>query len=539
MKVYEQVATLLSQHGVQTMFGLLGDANMYLAAAFEAAGGRFVRAAHEAGAVSMADGYARMTQRWSVATVTHGPGFTNSLTALLEAARFSTPVLVITGDTPSEATHMQRLDIAALCAAVGVAHERVHRPDTVARDVTRAIHRLESTNSPVVLNIPVPITLTDNNTGPVPPVAPLAWSVPVAQPDDDALDAALGLAASAARPVIVAGRGVVDSGAEASVLALADALGAGLFTSGLGIGLFAAHPRNLGIMGSIAHEEATPILMDCDCVIAVGTSLNKYTSLGGEILDGKSLVHIDVDPVKLGWYVAPTCGLVGDAASVATVMADGIRQSQLPEKKTWKQRCQKASEAMKQWTPPDDKTGADTVDIRVATARLDAILPPDCVTVSDVGRFIAGSWPHLTKVAPGRFTAMTGFGSIGLGVAGAIGAAVSAAGTTTVVLVGDGGFMMNVSELATAVRERLPMVLAVFNDGAYGAEYHKLIDEGLSAQHSYNVWPDIACTAAGLGAGAITIRTLEDFEPAARAIAELAGPLVLDIRLDPTHHLVF
>lgn len=539
MKVYEQVAALLSQLQVHTMFGLLGDANMFLASAFEASGGRFVRASHEAGAVSMADGYARMTNHWAVATVTHGPGFTNTLTALIEAARFTTPVLVITGDTPAEATHMQRLDIAALCASVGVAHERVHRGDTVARDVARAVHRLQSTNAPVVLNIPVPISMSDNETGDSPNIIPLPWTAPTTQPDEDTLDKALGLAASAARPVIVAGRGVIDSDAAASVIALADALGAGLFTSGLGIGLFAGHPRHLGIMGSIAHEEATPILMDSDCVIAVGTSLNKYTSLGGEILDGKSVIHIDSDPVKLGWFVTPTCGIAGDAKLITTLMADGIRAGQLPEKKMWKQRCQNASEAMRQWAPADDRTSTDTMDIRVATQRLDALLPQGCAVVSDVGRFIAGSWPYLTKTAPGRFTAMTGFGSIGLGVAGGIGTAVSAVSELTVVLVGDGGFMMNVSELATAVRERLPMVVAVYNDGAYGAEYQKLVNEGFPAQHSYNQWPDIASMATGLGARSLTIRKPEDFEAVAEAIPRLNGPLVLDIHLDPTHHLVF
>lgn len=134
---------------------------------------------------------------------------------------------------------------------------------------------------------------------------------------------------------------------------------------------------------------------------------------------------------------------------------------------------------------------------------------------------------------------MTGFGSIGLGLAGGIGAAVSDVSDVTVVLVGDGGFMMNVSELATAVRERLPMVIVVYNDGAYGAEYQKLVNEGFPAHHSYNEWPDIARTAAGMGCRALTIRKPEDFESVGEGITRLSGPLVLDIRLDPTHHLNF
>ena len=539
MKIYEQVAVLLAKQGVHTMFGLLGDANMFLVSAFERSGGRFVRATHEAGAVSMADGYARMVGGWAVATVTHGPGFTNALTALVEAARFTTPILLITGDTPAEATHMQRLDIAAVCASIGVAHERVQRPDTVVRDVGRAIRRLEASRAPVVLNVPVPISLMDNGIDDATISSLSTRTAPVEHVDEEEIDAALGLAASAARPVIVAGRGAVAAGAEAAILELAEALGAGLFTTGLGIGLFAGHPRHLGIMGGIAHDEATPILANTDCVIAVGTSLNKYTSHGGELLDGKSVIHVDDDPVKLGWFVTPTCGVTGDARTVTASMAEAIRQAQLPEKKSWKRHCESASEAIRQWTPPDDRSTADTIDVRVASQRLDAILPEGYAVVSDVGRFIAGSWPYLSKPGLGRFTAMTGFGAIGLGLAGGIGAAVGGVSDVTVVLVGDGGFMMNASELTTAVREKLPLLVVVYDDGAYGAEYQKLVNEGFSAEHSYNVWPDIAATAAGLGAQVLSVRTPEDFEIVASAVARLDGPLVLDVHLDPTHHVDF
>jgi thiamine pyrophosphate-dependent acetolactate synthase large subunit-like protein len=538
MKVYEQVAALLSQRGVRTMFGLLGDANMYVSSAFERAGGRFVRVAHEAGAVSMADAHARMTSGLAVATVTHGPGFTNTVTALVEAARFGSPMLVITGDPPPEPTHMQRLDISALCAAVGVAHERVHRAETVRRDVDRAVRLIESTRAPVVLNIPIPISLSDTAFD-VADDVPLSWSAPVHPLDADALDTAMGLAASASRPIIVAGRGVIDSDAQAAVTELAEQLGAALFTSGLGVGLFAEHPRHLGIMGSIAHEEATPILMDSDCVIAIGTSLNKYTTLGGELFADKPLIHIDSDPVKLGWFVAPTCAAVGDAKQVADTMAAGLRDVHLPDKTGWKARCEKANAAIRRWVPADDRGADGTIDIRVATQHLDELLPPGCAVVSDVGRFIAGSWPYLTKATAGRFTAMTGFGSIGLGVAAGIGTAVSGVAGLTVVLVGDGGFMMHAAELATAVRESLSLLVVVYNDGAYGAEYQKLLNEGFAADHAYNQWPDIAATASALGAHTVTVRSPADFDSLAPLLAGITGPVVVDIRLDPTHHLVF
>ena len=537
MKVYQHLAALLAADGIDTMFGLMGDANMYVSSVFEQSGGRFVRVAHEAGAVSMADGYARMSGRPGVASVTHGPGFTNTLTALVEAARFPSPVLLITGDPPPEATHFQRLDIAAVCASVGVTHERIHRPDSVARDYSRAMRKLRTSGGPVVLNLPLNLAVLDSASvkpGSAPTVLHTAAST-----TDGALDDALGLAAFAARPIIVAGRGATSATAEAALLDLADVLGAALFTTGLGLGLFRDHPRHLGIMGSLAHEEAGQILADSDCVLAFGASLNRYTALGGELTHGKRLLQVDTDPVKLGWYVTPDEGVVGDAATVAAAMAAELRTAELPENTSWRARSAAAAAAMTTWTPADDRTGSDTVDIRIFSQRLNEILPENCTMVSDVGRFIAGSWPYLNRFPPGRFTAMTGFCSIGLGIAGGTGAAVAQPRDPTIVLVGDGGFMMHASELSTAVREGLPLLVVVFNDGAYGAEYHKLIAQELDASHSYNQWPEISRIAAATGADTHVVRVLDDIELLAKQIAHLDAPLVVDVHIDPTHQLPF
>ena len=538
MKVYEQLASLLSDHGVDTVFGLMGDANMYVSSAFETRGGHFVRVAHEAGAVSMADGYARMTGRVGVATVTHGPGFTNTLTALIEASRFSSPVLVITGDPPAEATHMQRLDIGAVCASVGVSYERVHRPESAVRDVTRALRRLRGSHAPVVLNVPLPISLAQvaAETTLVEPV----WLDPAVSPvDPSMLDEALGLVASAARPIVLAGRGVVAAAAESVVAELAEVLGAPLFTTALGRGLFRGHPRHLGLMGSLAHEEASQILMESDCILALGASMNKYTTLSGELVVGKRLVQVDVDPVKLGWLVTPDASVVGDVRAVASAMTTEFRAAELPENTSWRMRSTQTAEAIRAWTPDDDRAGSGTVDIRVVSQRLNEILPDDCAVVSDIGRFVAGVWPYLDRFASGRFTAMTGFGSIGLGLAAGIGAAEAKVSELTIALLGDGGFMMHASELATAVRERLPLLVLVFNDGAYGAEYHKLIAQDFDPRHAYNDWPDLSAVAAAAGADTHVIQSIDDVEILGKQIQSLDTPLVVDIRIDPTHQLVF
>lgn len=535
MKVYEQVSSLLREHGVDSMFGLMGDANMYVSAAFERDGGRFVRVAHEAGAVSMADGYSRLAGRPGVASVTHGPGLTNAVTALVEATRSSTPLLLITGDTPAEATHVQRLDIAGVCASLGVVHERVHREDTVARDVNRAWRRLP--DGPVVLNVPLSLSIREATASGA--AGTVLKPDAAATPSEEAIDEALGVLASSARPVVVAGRGAITSGAEQAVTELADLVGAPLFTTALGRGLFAGHDRHVGMMGSLANEHSIQMIADSDCIVAFGASLNKYTTMGGELVSGARLIHVDDDATKLGWLIEPDYSILGDAALVARAMVSRLAEAGLTFGTTWRRRGAEVGRAVKHWTPSDDRSGASTVDVRLVSQALDSVLPKGSVVVSDVGRFVAGVWPYLHANRAGDFVAMTGFGSIGLGLAAGIGAATARPDQLTVVLVGDGGFMMNVSELSTAVRERLPIVVLVFDDGAYGAEYQKLASQGFSPAQSYNTWPDLCDVARGLGARALRVQAVSEVAKVGEILADLGGPLVVDVRIDPTHHIEF
>lgn len=429
---------------------------------------------------------------------------------------------------------MQRLDIPAVCASLGVPHEYVHRADTVVRDVNRIMHRLRS--GPVVLNLPLSLSRSEA-TG-VGAALTLATPAP-SQVDETELDAALGLLASASRPVVLAGRGVVAAGAEQNVQELADLLGAPLFTTALARGLFRGHPRHLGIMGSLSHELAAQTLADSDCVIAFGASLNKYTTMSGELVAGKRLIQVDANPVKLGWLVEPEEAVLGDVDVVAGQMVAMLRDAGIEASRTWAGLAERATASLADWTPSDDYSTAGTVDVRKATRALNEILPDDCVIVSDAGRFIAGVWPYLDRNAPGDFTAMTGFGSIGLALAAGTGAATARPDELVVVLAGDGGFIMDASELSTAVGDSLRLLVLVFNDGAYGAEYMKLIAEGFDAKFSYNQWPDLAQVARGLGAQAHTIRTVEEISALGPVLADMQGPVIVDIRLDPTHHIPF
>jgi acetolactate synthase I/II/III large subunit len=536
VKLYEAVADALSEQAAAPVFGLMGDANMLYVTAFRDGGGRFVAAAHETGAVAMADAWSRATGRIGLATVTHGPGVTNALTGLVEAVRSRSHVLLLTGATPAEPTHFQRLDLAAVAAAAGAGFERVHRPESLHRDLSRTLQRIVADDRPVLLDVPHDFLLEPAASDPAWLRAPARRETFVA--GEGQIDSALGLIASAARPVILAGRGAVRAGAGRSLTELAELIGAPLATSVLAKDLFLAHPSNLGICGNLAHGAASAVLAEADCVIAFGASLNLHTTLRGEITAGKKIVQVDHDPSRFGWYVRPDEVVVGDVDDVATALGVLLRDAGHRPTRGWLERAQGLIAEFNPRAEFHDRSNGSTVDIRTAAIRLDEVLPARRNLVTDIGRFVNAAWPYLHTAEASRFTAMGGFGAIGLGLAGSVGMAVAHPDVPTVCAIGDGGFMMNPAELATAVRERLPLVVLVFDDGAYGAEYRKFVRYGIDPAHSYLSWPDIREVADGMGADAISVTKTSDIDSVAGLLDGLTRPLVLDIRLDPAVDIV-
>ncbi|MFI1386091.1 thiamine pyrophosphate-binding protein [Embleya sp. NPDC020886] len=536
MKVYQALADALARHGVDTVFGLMGNANLLYLPAFADAGGRFVAVTHEAGAVAMADGHARMSGGIGVASVTHGPAFTNTLTSLVEAARSRSRVLLITGDPPPVPSHFHHFDIATVTAAAGAGYERVYEPASLVRDLNRALQRIVAERRPVVLNIPIAFMQAEagEQAPVVPPVAPPT----AAAPQPDTLDRALGLLTSAKRPLVLAGHGAATSGARESLIALADRIGAALATTVLAKEMFAGHPRDIGIFGSLSHGVASEVIADCDCVIAFGAGLNMWTALNGDLLRGKRIVHVDIDPARFGSYTPVDEAVAGDARLTAAAMDSLLREADHAGNRRW---AEKIEQAMARHIPQADfvdRSGTDTVDIRSAMIRLDRILPARRTVVSDIGRFNVGVWPYLRVADPLHFTTMGGFGSIGLGLAGAIGAALAGNDRPVIATVGDGGFMMHLSEFTTAVREKLPIVVLVLNDGAYGAEHYKLRNHGYDPAHSAYAWPDLAALATTMGARALTVRKIEELDAVGEFVPTLDGPLLVDVRLDPDVNIV-
>lgn len=530
MRVYEAMAKGLVDEGVSVIFGLLGEGNLYIGVAVDDTPGiKFVSAAHEASAVMMACGYAEACGRVGVATVTHGPGLTNALTALVHAARASIPLVVICGDTPgSDLQNLQRLDHQASVVPTGADFVSVREPGTAVEDLMRAFRLARVRCGPVVLNVPV-----DLQWDRVDYDRPRNFPIPsAAVPGPSVLDEALGSLVAAQRPLILAGRGAI--GARTYLMELSERLGAPLATTLLAKGLFSGHPNDIGVFGTLSWPPSAAVIVEADVLLAVGAGLNSFTTMSGTLLAGKQLIHCDLQREAIGRWEPAQVGLVGDSTFVASSMNAMLVDADI-EPSTFANGH--LMDAVREFNPEshfEDTSTSDSVDPRTVMVRLNEALPRPCLLVTDAGRFVDHAFKYLTPSEPGDLIHTLAFGSIGLGMGAAVGGAYGREDQPVVALVGDGAFMMaGLSEFHLAVRENLDLITVVFNDHAYGAEHTHLHNHGMRTGIIEFEWPDLALLATAVGGSGITVRTLEDLERAVGTIRDRSGPVLLDIISDP------
>ncbi len=535
MTGHDAIAKALADQGIDTMFGVLGDGNLFIAEAMMRNHGlNYISATHEANGVLMAEGWARAVGRLGVATCTHGPGLTNTMTALVEGVKNRTPMLVVTGDTPvADRNHLQNLDQHALVAATGAGFEPIRTSATIAGDVHNAIRRAYAERRPIVLNVPLNIEWeSDVVLAPVADVEPPAMAL---EPDPAALDVAVGILASATRPIILAGRGAVRSGAHDALVSLAEALGAPLATSLLGTGYFADDPCNLGIYGTLSHPVAQEAIAGADCVITFGASLNYFTTDRGTLLRGKRVIQCDLDPARIGSTVPIDAGVVGDATRIAETITGWLAEA---DHKPSNFRSAELATAIAEYDPDtafDDRSVVGAIDPRTFTRKLDKILPADRTLVVDAGRFMLNALT-LSVPEPEALITSHGFGAIGLGMGNAIGAAIGRPSRPTVLAIGDGGFMMGgLTEFHTAVEHNLDLIVVLYNDGSYGAEHIQLYRKQMDTKASLHQWPDLPAVMTSLGAKSLVVEKTSDLDAVADAIANRrpGQPLFIEAKLDP------
>lgn len=529
MLVAEVVGRVLYGHGVRHVFGVVGSGNFHVTNALVAAGARFVAAAHEGGAASMADGYARTSGAVGVLSVHQGPGVTNALTGLTEAAKSRTPMVVLAPEATAPRSNFF-IDLPALAASVGADFHRVRA--TRAAEDAAAAYRAAVRGATVVLGLPLEVqhSVTEPWAGPVPAIAPTPAAVPPVEPLLAALRAAR-------RPVFIAGRGARD--AREPLTRLADACGALLAVSAAAKGLFAGDPWYIDVAGGFATPLAAELIGAADLVVAWGSTLNMWTTRHGELIPASAVVvQVDHDPAAFGVNRPVDLTVNGEVAAVAEAVL-GRLGGHSTESVDGGWRTPELARRIRdhgRWrtVPYQDEGGGTpaTIDPRTLSAALDDLLPPDRTVVVDSGNFMGypSMWLDVPDVAGFCFT--QAFQSIGLGLASALGAAVARPDRLTVAALGDGGFVMSATELVTAVRLASPLLVVIYDDAAYGAEVHHFGPDGHPLETVTFPDTDLAAIARGYGCEGVTVRTVDDLGAVRRWLAgPRTRPLVVDAKV--------
>jgi thiamine pyrophosphate-dependent acetolactate synthase large subunit-like protein len=503
--------------------------------ALVARGVTFVPAAHEGGAVTMADAYARSSGRVGVLSVHQGPGVTNALTGIAEAAKSRTPLIVLAPEATSPRSNFY-VDLQGLAFAVGAEFHRV-RPETATEDVMTA-WRLATfgLGGTVVLGLPLDVQAADATTDPVEAVE---VSV-AADPDPSELDPLVEALRVARRPVFIAGRGaarVPYAGTRAALTHLADRCGALLATSAAAKGLFAGEPWNLDVSGGFASPLAASLIGNADTIVAWGCTLNMWTTRHGSLIPPEAtVVRVDHDLAALDApLIAPAARdltVRGDVRRVAVLAADALGHPPGAVARSDDLRRQIADQVRWRDVPYRDDSTGHRMDPRTLSIALDDMLPAHRLVATDSGNFMGYPAMFLSVPDATGFCFTQAYQSVGLGLATAIGAALAQPDRLTVAALGDGGFLMSAAELATVDRLRLPMVIVVYNDAAYGAEVHHFGPAGFPLDIVRFPEPHIAAIAAGYGMVGITVRQPDDLD----GVREwLAGPrdraLVIDAKV--------
>jgi acetolactate synthase-1/2/3 large subunit len=531
MRVAEAVGQGLAKLGAEVVFGVVGSGNFHVTNALIAGGARFVAARHEGGATVMADAWARTAGRPGVVSVHQGPGLTNAMTGIAEAAKSRTPLVVLAAEAPEVRSNFH-VDVAGLAAAVGAVPERLYSPASALADVQRAYQTALGRRT-VILALPLNVQAAPFPAGTV-QAGPRTY--PPA-PSAEAVTAVAAVLRGSIQPVFIAGRGARGRAGRASARAeierLADACGALLATSAVAKGLFRGNPWNLDVSGGFASPLAAELITGADLIIGWGCSLNMWTMRHGKLIGtGATLIQVDDDPTAVGVHRPVHLGVLGDVAETARAVADALPPDLAAGYRTPELRERIAREVRWRDVPFTDESDGQRIDPRALSIALDDLLPAERTVAVDSGNFMGYPSMYLSVPDEAGFCFTQAFQSIGLGLASAIGAAVARPDRLAVAALGDGGALMGISELETVVRLGIPMVVVVYDDEAYGAEVHHFGPDGDPLDTVRFPPADIASIGRGFGFDGVTVRSAADLGAVRDWLAgQRERPLLIDAKV--------
>ncbi|WP_040519521.1 thiamine pyrophosphate-binding protein [Gordonia aichiensis] len=530
--VREAIADTLVDLGVRTVFGVVGSGNFHVTTSLVARGARFVAARHEGGAATMADAYARMSDEVGILSLHQGCGFTNALTGIAEAAKSGTPLLVLTAEATEPSSNFY-IDQRGMATGIGAVAMGVRSPRTARDDVIRAFQMCREGNRTVVLNIPL-----DVQDMPIPDQELIRsrQMATAGQPAASDIERFGRLLLESRRPVFIAGRGSRSAGARQALRQLGEHCGALLATSAVARGLFVDDPWSIDVSGGFSSPVTADLIGSADLVVGFGCALNMWTMRHGRLIaDDAAVVQVDIDRLAIGKHRDVTLGLVGGVTETAEAVSRWIKKSNESDREGYRTaEVKDRIAAGLRWNQLEfqDRTGDGRIDPRTLSVEINRMLPSERIVSVDSGNFLGYPSMYLDVPDEYGFCFTQAFQSVGLGLATGVGAALARPERLPVVCCGDGGFLMGISEMETAVRLQLPMLIIIYDDAMYGAEVHHFANEQVPLDTVTFPDTDLAAIARGYGCHAATVRTVEDLSVVERWLAEgPERPLVIDAKV--------
>ncbi len=537
----------LRQERVEYIFGITGKTiSPIFDSALDLPDIHTITPAHEGGVAYMAYGYAQATGKLGVCCATTGGGITNLLSGVASGYVHSLPMLVITGQVPraqfgknafQESTgYGQTMDAVEMLKPITKESFLLHSPDKAQEAIHYAMRSaLTGRKGPVHINIPIDVQLAEvPNYFVTPRNAFIPQNLPACS--EEAISQSLELIASSKRPVFLMGWGAVFSHANACILELAELLNIPIATTVQGKGgISSDHPLYLGVMGLGGHTKAIEYILETsDLLIAVGTSFGEFNTLNWQpkLQENKKIIQIDIDPTEIGKNYPVDVGLVGDASEIMLQLLKTAKNKPIAAKKFtrlkgWEWcRCLEEEKTISQKSPILPQTLLR--EIRENT-------PANTLFIADSSAHWCWVNHYMPILNGGMYYPTQGLGSMGTGIASSIGIKLARPNHPVVCVCGDGSFLMQGSEVATAVHYSIPVTWVIFNDQRYAMPYlgtEKLYGKGRAEGPCSLPKVDFAKVAEGYGAKAYSANKPGDLKTILSEVLKLKKPTVIDVRID-------
>ena len=528
----------LEKEGVDIVFGLPGGANLPIYDALVDASFRHILVRHEQSAAHMADGYARIKRKAGVCFATSGPGATNLITGIATAYADSSPMIAITGQVPLPMLGKDAFQETDIIGVANPCTKYAFQPrmaSDIPEMVKKSFYIAESGRpGPVLIDIPKDV---QQATGELkfPEFIKVRGYNPIVDADLTQVGKAVEILLKSERPIIMAGGGVILSGAFSELQALSELLMIPVVTTFKGKGAFPEnHPLALGPIGMHGHAEANKIVLEADCIVAVGArfsdrSVGRFDEFG----KGMSIIHMDVDPAEIGKNKSVDVAVIGDVKSSIRTLVKMLPKK-IPKKgedNPWLKRRKELidyySDTLKDY--PRELTA------RKSLKKLREILPSNAIATTEVGQCQMWASLHFDVISPGTFFSSTGLGTMGFGFPASIGAKAAKPNVPVVDIAGDGSFNMTENSLAVSVLDNLPVIVFLMNNYMLGmvAQWQRTFyNRRYMGVHQRNC-PDYSKIAQAYGAQGIRVESSQELESAIKAALKNEVATVIDIPIDP------